>query len=230
MGSENADGEAKSGRRGRKPFIATDQHRATVVRMLSEGADRLRVAEAIGVSMPTLRKAFADELASTTVGGLFGMQAAPPAHAPPRLAPERRSKGGRKSYVPGERDRRQVALLVAIGTGMAEIAAVVGVTEPTLRRHFAVEIATGAAKKRAENLLRLEAAAAKGNVAAQKTLHDMFERASLEAIDREVRTRRQDRTDRPETEKAVGKKVMAHREAIETMTADAEWAQLLHRH
>jgi len=67
-------------------------------------------------------------------------------------------------------DRRKVMLLCAAGFSERAIANVLGTTQVTVRKHFAEELETGRAQIQAENLSRLDRAAAKGNVSAMKYL------------------------------------------------------------
>jgi len=59
---------------------------------------------------------------------------------------------------------------IAAGAGMPheEIALAVGISTPTLRKHYAAELSTEAAKRRLENFASLFASAQGGNVSAQK--------------------------------------------------------------
>jgi hypothetical protein len=59
----------------------------------------------------------------------------------------RRSRGrGRPKWRPTEKEREQVRLLVAVGTRLADVAAVLGVSVPTLRKNCRDEIKTAATK------------------------------------------------------------------------------------
>lgn len=57
-------------------------------------------------------------------------------HAPP-------PKLGRPEHVPTEQDRRTVAVLVAGGVDQYQIAGVLGISRPALRKHYKSEIANG---------------------------------------------------------------------------------------
>lgn len=54
-----------------------------------------------------------------------------------------------------------------------EIAAAIGISVPTLTKYFDAELTHGRAKKRAEVVELLFSAARKGNVSAQKKLHEI---------------------------------------------------------
>lgn len=88
---------------------------------------------------------------------------------------------GRPAFVPTAAHRRQVEELLSVGTSADIVARAIGITEPTLRKHFAEELANGMAKRRAEVMNLLFKSARKGNVAAQKHLEQMTARAAAEA-------------------------------------------------
>lgn len=52
-------------------------------------------------------------------------------------------KPGRPAYAPSERDRAQVKALAAMGTPHYDIAKVMGLSEPTLRKYFWHELELG---------------------------------------------------------------------------------------
>ncbi|MFC3698794.1 MULTISPECIES: helix-turn-helix domain-containing protein [Sphingobium] len=54
--------------RGRPRHVPTDATRAQVARMRRAGASKMTIAKALGVSEPTLRRAYADELFSKRKG------------------------------------------------------------------------------------------------------------------------------------------------------------------
>jgi hypothetical protein len=91
------------------------------------------------------------------------------------------SKPGPKPFAPTRAQRRKVMLYLAGGMPEPQIAAVLGIVQNTLRKHFADELAHGRAVKMAANLERLEAAADKGNVTAMKHLDARFQSAAAEA-------------------------------------------------
>ena len=66
-------------------------------------------------------------------------------------------KGGRPPHQPTEASRRQVRALAAYGIPQDEIATVVGISKPTLEKHYREELDNGHVKanvKVAENLYR----------------------------------------------------------------------------
>lgn len=65
--------------------------------------------------------------------------------------------GGRPAHQPTEADRRQVEMMAGFGLTEVEIASVIGITAPTLRVHYRVELDVGHVKanaKVASNLFR----------------------------------------------------------------------------
>lgn len=59
---------------------------------------------------------------------------------------ETKRSRGRPSFVPTDRDRKQVRTLAAMGLMAEEIARVIGVTDKTLQKHFKEELAVGPAE------------------------------------------------------------------------------------
>lgn len=80
---------------------------------------------------------------------------------------------GRPKFRPTDEQRDQVEILVSGGMTHEDIATAIGISKPTLEKHFRDELAHGGPKKRAEVLGMLYAAARKGNVTAQKKLHEI---------------------------------------------------------
>ena len=80
------------------------------------------------------------------------------------------SRPGPKPLRPTKCQRRQVELAIATGMTLPEIAAALDISRSTLSKVFAAEISTGRARRKLDNICRLDRAAAAGNVAAIKTL------------------------------------------------------------
>jgi DNA-binding XRE family transcriptional regulator len=76
-------------------------------------------------------------------------------------------RNGRPPYVPSQRDRDTVTLLVATGVTQDDMCKLLGISRPTLRRAFAAEIETGALKANLRIANALFSTAMKGNAAAQ---------------------------------------------------------------
>ncbi len=148
---------------------------------------------------------------------------------------KRKGSGGRPAYKPNDRDREKVEVLIASGMLQADIAAVMGVTEPTMKRHFAAELRIGALKKRADMLVVLNRTAMKGNVPAIARAFAIMDRAELEKLQSKVRS-----TDNAESKEssaqarskvsaastAIGKKVQADIDAHNVVTI-GPWAELV---
>lgn len=84
-------------------------------------------------------------------------------------------QGGPKRR-PTAADRRAVAELPACGMSEKAISAAMGVSRPTLQAHYADELATGQAKKRAELICMTWRRARQGNTAAILWLERMTRR------------------------------------------------------
>lgn len=187
----------------------------------------VEIAAQIGISIPTLRKAFRDELAARLDAGASLFAAAGEALPEPTARPLPRTRpptegAGRPRYEPDEASRAKVSLLLAAGMPQADIARALGITEPTLRGAYVDELATGAARMRAQSLAMLYSSARKGNVSAQKAVHDIFARGAIAALDDEFRSK----TDQAKAE-PIGKKEQAALDAVATMTQDDEWSRVL---
>ncbi|MDW9726313.1 hypothetical protein GOB91_29130 [Sinorhizobium meliloti] len=77
---------------------------------------------------------------------------------------------GRPEYVPTDDEREKVRVLKAGGMSNEAIAEAVGISEPTLRKHFSSELDRGTAKVRADLLMARYRSAMGGNVAAQNKM------------------------------------------------------------
>jgi hypothetical protein len=73
------------------------------------------------------------------------------------------SKGGRPAYVPSDRDRSTVRVMVAGGVEQMHICAVLKISVRSLRRHFGREIAAGAAEANAAVIASLFRMATRGD-------------------------------------------------------------------
>lgn len=76
---------------------------------------------------------------------------------------------GRPQHVPTDRDRKQVEVMSGMGITHEDIARVIGISSPTLRRHYATELRTGATRANVEvaaSLYRQATDKAKPNVIA----------------------------------------------------------------
>lgn len=128
-----------------------------------------------------------------------------------------KDKGGRPAYVPTERDRAQVKALAAMGATIFEISTVMQLSEPTIRKYFQVEIATGAIEanaKVAQSLYKQATDPAKPNITA--CIFWLKARAGW----------RDGSRGSSEEEETPGKKILAQRDA-ETAAIGTEWEDVL---
>lgn len=77
-----------------------------------------------------------------------------------------KKKGGRPAYQPSREDRRLVEGMAGCGLRQEDIAPLIGVSVPTLRRHFKRELSEGKAKAGAQVAKRLFEMATSGRCAA----------------------------------------------------------------
>ena len=77
---------------------------------------------------------------------------------------------GRSEFAPTDEDREKVRVLKAGGMSNVGIADVIGISEPTLRKHFSLELDRATAKVRAELLMARYRSAMGGNVSAQNKM------------------------------------------------------------
>ena len=123
---------------------------------------------------------------------------------------------GRPPYEPTERDRAQVKALAAMGATMFEISLVMQLSEPTIRKHFHLEITTGSIEanaKVAQSLFRQATHAEKPNVTAG--IFWLKSRAGWN-----------DGSRAPSDYEPPGKKAVAQEEA-KTAAAGTEWEDVL---
>lgn len=100
-----------------------------------------------------------------------------------------------------------------------EMAIALGITRPTLEKHFAFELSEGAYKKRMEAFDALHRAAKKGNVAAIRQYMSMVPRVSVPPTAP---------APAPTKEEPVGKKAQAQTDAT-TAGQGTEWESILPR-
>lgn len=119
----------------------------------------------------------------------------------------RGGKRGRPEHVRTERNANKVSLLFALGHEVKDVAAAIGITQPTLRKHYFSEVSQRTAmqlKLKAEVLAQLFDQAKAGNVGAMKKLLDQAERGELVSLNAAVKNRKTD--DKPKKALPVGKK------------------------
>lgn len=125
------------------------------------------------------------------------------------------SKRGRPGFKPTAALRRKVAIAAGGGMSHEEIALGLGISRPTLEKHFEHELSVGAYEKRLETLEALHRAAKKGNVAAIKAYGAMTPRAAVTPLEPE----------KP-APKPEGKKEQQNAEA-RIAQVGTEWEELL---
>lgn len=126
------------------------------------------------------------------------------------------NRGGRPKYTPTEKERSQCKALAAMGVPHTDIALVLQISAPTLRRHFRHELDTGmveANAKVAQSLFKQATDTVKPSVVA--AIFWLKVRAGwVEGCDREPR------------EEVLGKKEQANR-AARVAQQGTEWERLL---
>ncbi len=198
----------RAGRPAHEPSAATRQRVVTLV----QAGEKVRdIAQALGLSAPTLRAHYAEELKAPRPQINFPFAADTPSIKRPAMP-----GAGRPPHVATDETRRRVEILVAGGMNAWQIAAALEVSEPTLRLHYDQELASGRSKRRAEMLEALfKAGVEGGNVSAQKAWLQMA--VELDEVPPAMP---------PERDMPMGKK---ERQAIAAQTAHegTEWAKLL---
>ncbi|MFW5655800.1 MAG: hypothetical protein ACOCYW_09200 [Roseicyclus sp.] len=135
--------------------------------------------------------------------------------------PEARGKPGRTGHVPTPEIASQIRTLLVAGLNLDRIAVEVGLSVPTIRKHYfangrinrrhAREMAL--AEARAKNLLQLQAAADDGNVSAMKEIRKIVEGEALKILDDDASARNAGRGAR--AVQPPGKKALAREAALE---------------
>lgn len=220
--------ETNPGKPGRAAWSPSVDQRTLVRQMTADGAGHEAIADALEISVPTLRKYCGDELRDRM--GAHNLFAAagdvPPVVAQASPPAKRAGAGGRKRYQPLARDRQRVAALIASGMTVADVARALELSEPTLRRHFRPDLETGAVRKRAEVVDAVFRAAIKGSVAAQKLALELIDKADLGALSRNLgKGAASTPGAEPPRPAAIGKKEQADHDARDVMATGA-WSFL----
>ena len=129
-----------------------------------------------------------------------------------------KKENGRPQFAPTAIQRRRVAIAAGGGMSHEEMAIALGISRPTLEKHFAFELSHGAYAKRLEVLNAMHRSAKKGNVAAQKAYMAMTPFAAAPPPP----------GDKPEKKPALGKKDQLQADAV-TAGQGEEWGDLLNR-
>jgi hypothetical protein len=125
----------------------------------------------------------------------------------------------RPTFKPTAAQRRTVSIAAGGGMAHADIAEALGISRPTLLKHFEVELSVMAKLRRMEVLQAMFVAAKKGNVAAQKAFVAMTPTSAVPPLPAEF--------EKPKAA-AVGKKEQAQAEA-QVAHVGTEWEELLKR-
>lgn len=126
------------------------------------------------------------------------------------------NKGGRPPYAPTDKERQMVEILAGFAIPQVEIAQAISISQHTLLKYFAQELACGAAKvhaKLATNLLRLSSGS--DGTALKATMFALQTRFGWSAY-----------VPRPPEGKPLGKKEQATL-AAQTAHEESEWGELL---
>ena len=221
MTDEKKENQTSSSNRGRRKFEPTDEQRQQVVQAAKAGQPHKDIAALVGVSLSTLRKRFAEELAS--VGGLFDTAGKQKAK---RRSKATATKAGRSEFQPTEHHRERVRVLKAAGSTNEEICEAIGVSEPTLTKHFVEDLRLGRAKTKADMILAMHRKAKTGSVPAQRAMLDQIEAADIADAEKAMGTIG---NEQPEAEADVtparGKKELAELDA-QTID-DNDWNGLI---
>lgn len=166
--------------------------------------------------------------------GLPGGQAAVPVVTPavqPEAKPAKRR--GRPGFVATPEQRERVVIAAAARMRHEDIAAALGISEPTLRKHFAAELTTKVTECRLQLIQAMYQAAQRGNVSAARVFvpKDVLEQAGIGPDPREVEKARraQEALERAESMakgEKLGKKAQA---MVDSKTAEAgtDWEGIL---
>lgn len=91
---------------------------------------------------------------------------------------ETESTVGRPEHKPTPASRKKIILRAANNWSQKNMALELGITVPTLTKHYMIEIETGWVRMCGENLDRLSKSAKNGNVSAQKFLQARLDRSN----------------------------------------------------
>jgi hypothetical protein len=143
--------------------------------------------------------------------------------------PESRGKVGRTGHVATGENALLIRHLLTMGVNLSEIAKQMGLSVPTLRKHYFANgrIKVGMARRqalamcKAENFLRLQEQARAGNVSAMGKIHKILADEARSAFDAEMRAERDKVPKKPAPK---GKK---DSEKISAIGAEADLAAFL---
>lgn len=127
---------------------------------------------------------------------------------------------GRPPHAPTEESRRLVSVVAGAGMLHEEIAVMLGISQPTMRKHYEDELSMGAYARRAEVLAALYGAAVKGNATAARAYLAIVPGAAVPPADPDPVPTKAD--------PKLGKKEQAQVDA-KTAQQGTDWADLLPR-
>lgn len=139
---------------------------------------------------------------------------------------EPKDRRGRKAHRKNPQVAEKVAVLIATGSTQEEIAAIVGLSVPTLNKYYFKSLSDGAAIIRGVVNLSLVEEAKKGKVAAARLLIDQIEKGDASAPMRRARRAVQAQVQQTAERQPMGKKATAHA-AAQTAHEGTEWGSLL---
>lgn len=143
--------------------------------------------------------------------------------------PDSRGKAGRTGHIATAENTSKIRTLLVAGMKLEQIAREMGITVPTIRKHYFANGRLKAkdarewalAEARAKNLLQLQAEADRGNVSAIKAMDKVLDRCERRILDDDAAMR-----DRPSKPMPKGKKHDARTAALE---AETELEELMNR-
>ncbi|MCP4406809.1 MAG: hypothetical protein GY807_03445 [Gammaproteobacteria bacterium] len=143
--------------------------------------------------------------------------------------PEGFGKRGRPPHNPTSETRNKVMLLLALGRDDAFIASSLGITKPTLKKHYFRELRVRDEARARVDGIRVQALwnqVREGNVAAMKEFNRVMEQVDRDTAEREfgaARPEDDEDLEIPAPEK-IGKKEAANR-AAETAGVGTDWGE-----
>lgn len=154
---------------------------------------------------------------------------------PRKTKPAAKRGRGRPEWEPTTAQRRQIAIWAGAGMSLEAMASALGISIPTLRKHCATELSTGANQRRAEVLESLFRQAKKGSVTAAKAYLAAVPEfvvppgAGSELPDGSSAAPAPAPAAPQALAKPLGKKEQANRDAV-TAHEGTEWADVLPTH
>ena len=107
--------------------------------------------------------------------------------------PEPRDRAGRPEHVPTDENRNKIMILLAFKKSNADIAKAIGISQPTMRKHYLQELAQRRVARLQLDATRwaklYERAIVDGEVSALKELGKVIERHDLAELDERVQAR-----------------------------------------